>query len=186
MQSVNALVGVLCFLFVGVSLATAARVPEDRKSASHVVSGKVVEVVKGGSRQITVRVKVAEVHRGAGIEVGETVDLMIYGPPNIRRVDPENEAFKKLPEEKQKELMLQMLVDQITFAGHKAPPEVGAQARIYFGKRDGKRWEGTYPDWYDLIGKTKPEASKLRQQESGGSKAKAAIQKEQTEEPASE
>ena len=104
----------------------------------------------------------------------------------FRRVDPENEAFKKLPEEKQKELMLQMLVDQITFAGHKAPPEVGAQARIYFGKRDGKRWEGTYPDWYDLIGKTKPEASKLRQQESGGSKAKAAIQKEQTEEPAYE
>ncbi len=50
---------ILTMFWLGLSLASAARVPENRKTATHVLTGKIERIDRGGDRRITIRLKIA-------------------------------------------------------------------------------------------------------------------------------
>lgn len=151
------LLGILSLLVVlGPGLASAARISEDRKNATHVLTAKVVEVDRGNDRRITVRLSVTGVEKGEGLAPGQTIEIQIYGPPPKTPAEINNGEFKKLPEEKQQEILAEYLDSVLTFAGHKSPPAKDREVRVYIkrDKNNGERWEGIYPDWFDLLEKS--------------------------------
>jgi hypothetical protein len=118
-------------LSVGVGLGRADRPVEKRSSADVVVTGKVVGVYTRSDKsynQYIVEIQIEKVYKGERYRPRDLIQVYCY------RRKPGVKAS----------------IEADT-AGHKLIPREGARVKAYVVSGYGKRWEGVYPDWLDVL-----------------------------------
>ena len=126
----------LAFIFAVLLVpAFAARIPEDKKDASHVVVGTVSDVFKSVGEKYTgyvVLLKLESIEKGEGLKAGELLYTYCYQRNPIKGDGPVEPGS----------------------IGHSSVPKKGQQIKVYVN-RDKGQWEGVYPNWYEPSAKTK-------------------------------
>lgn len=117
-------------VFGGTLKVSAERPPEDRDSASHILTGTVEAVFKrdgGANNEYVIALRIEKLEKGEGWEPGE----VFYAYCFQRKPDA-----PKIP----------------SAGGHKAVPKEGQRIRAFVHRRDGT-FEGNYPNWFDVLPK---------------------------------
>jgi hypothetical protein len=110
------------------TVAFAARAGDSRNKADYVLTGTVTDLYKsdgGGYDNYIVEIKVEEVEKGKDIKPDDTFRAFCY-----KRTGPASIALDS--------------------AGHKTIPKPGERVKVYVIRARG-RFEGTYPDWVDIL-----------------------------------
>jgi hypothetical protein len=126
----------------------AERAPEDRKAATHVVVGTVEGVYVRGKEEFhnyVIELTVEKVEKGKGPKAGETLYVRCY------LWNSDYHKGKKLSKKEEKQIALR-------WSSYNGVPKEGQRVRVYVKHRSGK-YDGTYPDWYEVV-KRKPDAGK--------------------------
>ena len=127
--------------FLLATAASAERAPEQRGRASHVVTGRVAGVYvreKGDTRYYLVEIAVEKVEEGSGLKPGEMCYVGCYlWNPNWRKGE-------RLSAKERRRLAFRG-------AAYDGVPKEGQRVWVY-AKQSGGRFEGIYPDWYDVLG----------------------------------
>jgi hypothetical protein len=118
------------------SSVQAARMPESRADATHVVVGEVIAVFEreeGDYTGYVVRLRVERVEKGEGVVVGDFFHAYCFQRGEVKGpVKP-------------------------GAIGHDAVPKEGQRIKA-FVQRDKGLWEGVYPDWFDVEGEGSSES----------------------------
>jgi hypothetical protein len=125
----------------------AERAPEQRSKATHVILGKVAGVYlreKGDTRYYLVEIAIEKVEKGEGFKPGGTFYVGCY------LWTPDYYKGKKLTAKQKKEL---------AFRGgaYNGVPREGERVRVYaihearYASGRAGKYDGVYPDWYDVV-----------------------------------
>jgi hypothetical protein len=118
-------------LLACVAGAEAARPIQKRSSATVVVTGKVLAVYSRSDKNYNsyiVEIQIETVHKGEKLRPRDLVQVYVY----------------------QRKPGVKASLEADT-AGHKRVPREGARVKAYALPGYGKRLEGVYPDWVDVL-----------------------------------